>query len=223
LLDNPAWNALTGPQKLFAEEGAHTARYQKNILPFAAYDHAYPGSIDTLDPLLERDKPFFLIGELPAIPDHWQVIRELPCYQMILTSAIRPLKLDSPIRLLDASEREELYQLVLKVQPGYFERGTPSLGNYYGIRQEGKLVAVAGERMSVQGMTEISAICTDPAYTGRGYAQQLITHICLDQIGRGIVPFLHVLKTNTRAVGLYEYMGFTTRRSISFWMLSCSR
>jgi predicted GNAT family acetyltransferase len=93
------------------------------------------------------------------------------------------------------------------------------LGNYYGIWQDRRLVAIAGERMRLDGMVEISAVCTDPAHTGHGYAQQLIAHICNNNLDKGNILFLHVLTSNDRAIRLYEHLGFRKRREIVFWKL----
>lgn len=218
-LDNPAWWALNGVQQSFATGSTHVKRYQRGILPFAAYDLDAPENITALDDLLETGEVFFLIGELPALPTHWSLLNELPCAQMINQSAVTPPAGDVTISSLTVDDRTALYNLIKKVQPGYYELDTYRLGSYYGIRQEGQLVAVAGERMRLPALTEISAICTDPAYTGRQYAQHLIAHLCNTNFEAGNIPFLHVLETNQRAIGLYEYMGFTKRRTISFWKL----
>jgi predicted GNAT family acetyltransferase len=115
-----------------------------------------------------------------------------------------------------------MFTLINKVQPGYYEKDTHLLGNYFGIRQEGVLVAIAGERMRPEGLTEVSAICTDPAYTGRGYARQLTAHVCRRNLEQGLTPYLHVLQSNQRAIGIYESLGFKARRMISFWKLKKS-
>jgi ribosomal protein S18 acetylase RimI-like enzyme len=218
-LDNPAWWALNSVQQSFATVTTHVTRYQRGILPFTAYDHEAKEDITALDELLEPGEVFFLIGMLPALPDHWSLLNELPCAQMINQSAVTPPDGDVTILSLTINDRTELYNLIQKVQPGYYELDTYRLGSYYGIRQDEKLVAVAGERMRLEELTEISAICTDPAYTGRQYAQHLIAHLCNTNLEAGNIPFLHVLETNQRAIGLYEYMGFTKRRTISFWKL----
>lgn len=218
-LDNPAWWALNGVQQSFATGTAHVKRYQRGILPFAAYDLNAPDSITALDKFLEPGEMFFLIGTLPTLPSHWSLLNELPCAQMINQSAVTPPDGDVTISRLTLDDRTVLYNLIQQVQPGYYELDTYRLGSYYGIWQEGRLVAVAGERMRLEELTEISAICTHPAYTGRKYAQHLIAHLCNTNLEQGNIPFLHVLETNQRAIGLYEYIGFTKRRTISFWKL----
>jgi len=218
-LDNPAWWALTGVQQAFATGASQVKRYQRGILPFAGYQYGTAESIILLDNWLEPGEVFFLIGELPPLPAHWTLLNELPCAQMINQAAVTPPEGNINIVHLTADHKMDMYHLIQKVQPGYYEPGTHQLGDYYGIWQEEKLVAIAGERMRLEQLTEISAICTDPDYTGRKYAQHLIAQLCNTNFDKGIIPFLHVLETNERAIGLYEYMGFTKRRTISFWKL----
>lgn len=218
-LDNPAWWALTGVQRSFATGSAVAKHYRPGILPFAAYDHTSPENLVALDEWLQAGEIFFLIGALPALPSHWELIRELPCVQMILQQPIPDIPSETPIVPLTAADRDEMFGLIDNVQPGYYMPDTHQLGNYYGIRQDGQLVAIAGERLQLDGLTEVSAVCTDPAYTGRKYAQLLTAQVCRHNLERGITPFLHTLTTNERAIRVYEYLGFRTRRVISFWKL----
>ena len=218
-LDNPAWSALTGPQRSFAEGNDVVKRFRSNNLPFSAYDYENADQVHQLDELLKPGEVFFLIGELPPLPENWTVLADLRCLQMINAAPVVPLENKVEITLLTETHKQDMIDLVQRVQPGYFAPDTYQLGNYYGIWDKGTLVAMAGERMRVTGMTEISAVCTHPDYTGRKYAQQLVTKICNDNHSNGIIPFLHVLETNERAVKLYEFMGFATRRVISFWKL----
>lgn len=215
-LDNPAWWALKGLQQAFAAGAPHIKRYRAGILPFAAFEQGTKDSLDALDAWLEQDEIFYMIGELPSLPPHWELVNELPCIQMIARERMAVTGDSVPISLLTPEDDTELFNLVNKVQPGYYLPGTHRLGNYFGIRQDDRLVAVAGERIRLEGLTEISAICTDPDYTGRQYAQHLIAHICNTCLDQGIAPFLHVLQTNQRAIRLYEYLGFRQRRGITF-------
>lgn len=221
-LDNPAWFALTGPQHSFAIGAAHAKRFRHGILPFAAYDHFAKDKIGDLNQYLHPGEIFFLIGELPALPVNWTILKELPCVQMVLDRWPNKEETSITISELNATHRMEMFELIQKVQPGYYEPDTHLLGNYFGIRDGERLVAIAGERMQPDGLTEISAICTDPDYVGRKYAQHLITHLCNLSRDKGTIPFLHVLETNERAIRLYEHMGFVKRRLISFWKISCN-
>ena len=69
--------------------------------------------------------------------------------------------------------------------------------------------------MRLAGYVELSAICTDPAYLGRGYARRLVALLTNDILNRGDVPFLHVSHRNARAKALYEYLGFRWRSDVA--------
>ena len=69
-------------------------------------------------------------------------------------------------------------------------------------------MAMAGERLKVPGYTEVSAVCTHPDHTGKGYARMLMREIMRGIRDRGEIPFLHVRSENTRAIGVYERLGF---------------
>jgi GNAT superfamily N-acetyltransferase len=223
MLDAPAWWALTGVQQQFAIGTSHAKRYQRGLLPFAACEPGHSAGISSLSEWLQPGEIFYLIGELPTLPAAFTLLKELPCVQMVLASKVDLPPADLSITPLNETHSEQLFHLINKVQPGYYEKDTWRLGNYYGIWQNDQLVACAGERMRLEGLTEISAICTHPAYTGRKYAQYLIAHLCNTNLQAGNIPFLHVLQTNERAIGLYEYLGFKQRRMIPFWQIESSK
>lgn len=212
-LDNPAWSALNSIHSKFAEGTEHAKRYRPDIAPFVA---CIDNRMAEIDPFINTGETFFMIGDLPVLPANYAVIHEIPCGQMLLTGKIPE---DAPALLLDETDKTDMFNLINSVQPGLYKPDTRLLGNYYGVKQDGQLVAMAGERIKIPGYTELSAICTNPAYTGRGYAQQLIKHLCRTHVAAGIMSYLHVTLSNERAVRLYEFMGFEKRRDISFWLL----
>jgi len=120
------------------------------------------------------------------------------------------------VKLNDQYENA-LFGLVNLVQPGYFKNKTSRAGDYYGIFQNGELVAAAGERMKMDYFTEVSAIVTHPAHTGKGYAKQLTAHVINKISDQHKLPYLHVAESNTVAIGMYRKLGFKIRRKISFW------
>ena len=218
LLDNPAWSALTTVHKTFAvgKEGAR--RYRKGVLPFAALGPE--GQVDELDILMDAGESFYLIGVLPKLPANWTLELELPCAQLLAPDDLRSMpRVTETLVALGAEHRDEMYRLVMAVQPGYYLRDTPLLGSYFGIFDDGRLAAMAGERIRMTGFSEISAVCTLPEYRGRGFAQQLMTRVCAAEVAAGVQPFLHVSKANTGALRLYEHLGFRHRRDISFYRL----
>ncbi len=121
------------------------------------------------------------------------------------------------IELKTKHQKTELFDLVNMIQPGYFNNKTSDLGKYFGIYKNEKLIAVTGERMKMNEFTEVSAIVTHPEHTGKGYAKQLIKQITNQIFNENKIPYLHVAESNIGAIKLYEKLGFTTRRKISFW------
>ncbi|MEV4885206.1 GNAT family N-acetyltransferase [Chitinophaga ginsengisegetis] len=219
VLDNPAWGALTSEHAHFAQGTDQAKRYRREIAPFIAARQTNNGSIAALDTLIDAGETFYIIGELPVLPGSWTVENELPCAQMVRRTMPPPLSEEDAamVSLLGPEDAGDMYELINSIQPGFFNHGTRLMGNYYGIRHNGQLIAMAGERMQLTGFTELSAICTHPEHTGRGYAQKLITQLCYQHAGAGITSFLHVTRTNERAVRLYEHMGFEQRKNISFY------
>ena len=141
---------------------------------------------------------------------------EMVCENGNISDAVGPAM---PIAMLGKSDAAEMVELATLTKPGPFGTRTHELGVYLGIRNQGKLVAMAGERLKVPGYTEVSAVCTHPEHTGKGYARILILEIMRGIRQRGEVPFLHVREDNTRAVRLYEALGYQTRKIVHYAVL----
>ena len=224
-LDNPAWSALTTVQASFSDGTINARRYKPGLLPFVGFAKPDPAAVADLDPLILPGETFYIIGEIPPLPANWVLEKELPCAQLLAPADLHgmPQPQENIIPLGEA-DKEEMYQLITSVQPGYYLPDTRKLGDYYGIREKGQgntaatgsLMAMAGERIRLTGYSELSAICTHPGQTGHGYAQQLIAWLCRKQAAAGITPFLHVALSNERALRLYIYLGFRHRREIVF-------
>ena len=139
--------------------------------------------------------------------------------QMILYN-----KIDYPITEniieLDDSHYKDLIRLIKLAYPEYFKSKTNTLGRYYGIYKNKRLVAITGERMQTKNFTEISAVITHPDHSGNGYAKQLITHTSKNIFEKNKTPFLHVDETNLGPINLYKKLGFITRRKLKFWKIS---
>jgi GNAT superfamily N-acetyltransferase len=219
-LDNPVWNALTTTHQEFAIGTTVAKRYPANVLPFVSFDPTAVNPLASLKDVMDMTEVVCIVGDLPELPVSWTILNELVCNQMVCTG-LKEVKVDQSIKLsrLGQEEEIELFELINSIQPGFYKPRTASVGNYFGIRVYGKLVAMAGERLKITGMTEVSAVCTHPDFTGKGFAAQLVSTVCKHTIEEGNIPFLHVLSSNLRAIQLYERLGFVTRRSIPFWLL----
>jgi predicted GNAT family acetyltransferase len=121
---------------------------------------------------------------------------------------------------MTAADADAMVALTKLAFPGFFRERTHEMGNYYGIRVEGELVAMAGERLALPGMREISAVVTHPRHTGKGYARALMNCLLREHANASFTSFLHVGVRNTRAVALYERMGFAVAGSITLWPVS---
>src|ERR1700754_3126472 len=215
VLDNPAWGALTGVQARFADRHGRAARYQTDVSVFYAFaDAADPQSWEDMTALVPLGGEFFVGVGPDTTPPGWELVRKGEAVQ--LTGDNVYATADPEAVLMTAADVPEMTDLVRRTEPGPFLPRTHELGTYVGIRRNGALVALAGERMHPPGWTEISAVCTDPAYRGQRLATRLVETIIAGIRDRGEVPFLHTQATNSAALALYAKMGFTVRRPAIF-------
>lgn len=214
-LDNPVWHSLGETHRAFALEWGDARFYRPGYCPFGGL--AGPGTA-ALAAYARQADSFYVVGERPLFGAGLRLHRELVCLQMLLDKTVHTEAAEAIVPL-QAGDRAALYRLVNTVQPGYFKEETAALGSYYGIFRQGQLVAVTGERMKMHACTEVSAVVTHPAHTGKGYARQLVAHTANRVLQEDKLPYLHVAETNTVAIRLYEKLGFRTRRRISFWHL----
>ena len=219
LLDNPVWNALQTHHQAYATGTPLIQRYPRKMLPFLSCQNPATSKLNDIEPWLTADEQLFIVGEIPHLPSNWTLISQLECIQMVCEEQKNPVKHDVDIARITLAENEELIQLIHMVQPGYFFKDTALSGRYFGIKVENKLVAVAGERLRMPGFTEISAVCTLPSFTGKGYAQMLVTHLIQLNLQEGTIPFLHVLRNNMRAINVYTLLGFKERIIMPFRQL----
>jgi ribosomal protein S18 acetylase RimI-like enzyme len=219
LLDNPIWHSLNSIQRSFNRGVGLAARYPDEVSRFAALERATSEAFRDLASLVQPGEPVALFtAEPPHVPDDWDVLRSRALDQMVCDR----LEGDGgpPKIRLGTDDVPEMLALALATEPGPFSQGTIQMGRYFGIRgEDGRLAAMAGERLRLTGYTEISAVCTDPAFRGRGYARALVASLVAQTLAEGCKPFLHV-KTENGAKGLYEALGFRVRRTIQLTALT---
>lgn len=214
-LDNPVWHSLSESHRDFAIDYKNIKFYHPDYCPFGGFD--IPNDIsDSIDDYSLLADSFFVVGEKPTLSDKLLLKNELICAQMIVSDKIQMEYKDTVVPFTQ-KDTKALFDLVNRVQPGYFKEKTALLGNYYGIFEEGELIAVTGERMKMDDFVEISAVVTHPKHTGKGLAKQLVARTANAILKEGKIPYLHVVESNVGAIKLYEKLGFTTRRKISFW------
>lgn len=214
-LDNPVWHALNETHERFGITYDNLKCYHPNYCPFGGFI-GYTDVARLLDQYAAIADEFFIIGNKPEFSEKISLKNELVCLQLICRS-MPAIEIKETIVPLNENHAGELFSLVTLVQPGYFRRKTHELGNYFGIFKNNMLVAVTGERMKLNGFTELSAIVTHPEHVGNGYASQLTAYVAEKVLQEGKIPFLHVTEPNQNAINLYIKLGFETRRKISFW------
>jgi ribosomal protein S18 acetylase RimI-like enzyme len=221
-LDAVIWRALTSVQESLAEGDDRARRYPAATAPFAATVDTEPASFRSLLALVGGgDQIALFTTEEVEPPSAFSVVRRDPVDQMVLEDADAcALQPGAPIVALGVADVPEMLALASVTQPGPFGSRTIELGHYIGIRRRGALVAMAGERMRLDGFTEISAVCVEPAYRGHGLAVDLVRSLVSSIAARSEIPFLHVFSSNHAAIALYRKLGFALRRRMHLAVLA---
>jgi GNAT superfamily N-acetyltransferase len=213
-LDNPIWNALGTKQSHFAENHGVLRRFPPEVTPLGGFPEPNAEGFGAVRGLLASGGGIglFLPQRMDA-PDGLEIMLEGALLQMILENDahIEPGRRSYEFVELGEADVPEMVELATLTKPGPFARRTREMGRYLGIRNDRKLVAMAGERLKLPGYTEISAVCTHPDHLGHGYAAFLTTVLANCIREQHEVPILHVRPENTRAVQLYERLGFKHR------------
>ncbi|WP_037603662.1 GNAT family N-acetyltransferase [Streptacidiphilus rugosus] len=229
-LDDPVAASLDGHHAHLARRLGRAATFLPDVATFSCVSAAPSGRSASGEPDAEAWADLARLlgpgafadmfsGEATP-PADWEPVFVLEGRQMILPGGLRSgrpcVGAAASVVELGPADVPEMLDLVALAQPGPFRARTRELGAYLGVRENGALVAMAGERLRPPGWTELSAVCTAPAARGRGYASLLVGELVARVEARGEHPFLHVAEANAGAIGLYESMGFESRRAVTF-------
>ena len=213
ILDNPAWNSLNTNHRQLGKIGKKAAVYNPQISVIGAVKENTLDAYLELGTLTTPGVPVAIIGfKIPSELKGWMTLQSAETYQMVCNKPIDYAEVDYVE--LTKKDVPEMMKLVEVTKPGPFSPGTIEMGHYVGIRKNGELIAMGGERMKPKGYVEISGICTHPEHRGKGYGTAItgiLTNTILEQ---GDTPFLHVFKQNETAIRLYEKLGYATRKVI---------
>jgi len=223
-LDNIIWNALTTRQTEFAESFGQARRFMPEVTALGGFREPTPKGYESMAGLVGSKGTVALFLDEPYQKRvGWEFIVGAPLLQMVCENgrAPQPSQTAPEPQLVQLGEADspDMIELTALTKPGPFGKRTHELGTYLGIRHEGTLVAMAGERMKVPGWTEVSAVCTHPEHTGHGYARILMAEVMRRIRNRGETPFLHVREDNVRAIELYRRLGFSQRLRAHFAVL----
>jgi predicted GNAT family acetyltransferase len=218
-LDNPIWHALTSRQTALAVGDSLARRFPSDIGPLAGMIEQTSQAYAALAKLTQPEELLVLFLDQPVqLPESWTLAVGGQLVQMVCPQPIQVVHLPEIVALTEA-DVPEMLALTRLTKPGPFQPRTITLGGYVGIKVDGRLAAMAGERLQLEGYTEISAVCTHPDFQGRGYAQALIATVANRLLEKGITPFLHTGMDNYRAIRLYEALGFQHRRRLYLGVL----
>jgi predicted GNAT family acetyltransferase len=219
VLDNPAWSALNSGNQHIAEGNERVKYFAKDIAPFIGLKDNSDDNFRELYELLPDNGPVVFISPVEReIPKQWNTLRKMICHQMIYNEPPMPQS-NTGIAELDNTHVPQMLALTQLTNPGPFLNRTIEFGHYSGVLDGDKLIAMAGQRMHAFNYAEISAVCTHPDHLGRGYAKQLLLNQVQRMQAAGIVPYLHVLTSNERAIKIYESIGFAKRKVLHFYVL----
>ena len=222
-LDRPIWHALSTRVRHLAVGNERALRFAPDIGPLAAARDDSPESLQDLSDLIAEHGSVVLlqVGDSPLPP---RTVAELtaPGVQMV-AHKLTPIEPADPVQRLTDADAPEMLALATLTKPGPFNARTHQLGGFWGVRENGKLVAMAGERMKLDGFTEVSGVCTHPEVRGRGYAGLLSRTVATQILNRGETPMLHAYASNAAAIGLDEALGFKLRCHVTVTVLSPSR
>ena len=224
LLDNPIWNSLTTSHAPFAI-GAHVGhglarRYPADIGPLSALQEPTPEAYTDLAAIVpEGDVAVLFLENQSAFPPGWQFVRGGALVQMVCPAVPTEPPLTETIVPMEPADYPEMLALAALTEPGPFRDHTAQIGGYLGIRVDGRLAAMAGQRLAPAGFVEVSAVCTHPDFRGRGYAQALVAAVTRNIHAAGRMPFLTSFEHNTGAIRVYQQVGFVHRRTFQLAVL----
>lgn len=213
-LDRPIWSALSTVHAGLSRGGPLAKRYMPDVNVFAATGDETPGALTALEELVEPGEQVYLL-QVPtiAVPPGLTAVKRAPGVQMVASRAV-PKVPRNDMLVLGEADAPEMLALAQLTEPGPFRPRTRVMGEFIGIRIDGRLAAMAGERFRFPGHTEVSGVCTHPDFRGRGLARRLSTEVAAKIMARGEMPFLHAWKSNTPAISLYESLGFVLRTEV---------
>ncbi|CAB3720390.1 FR47-like protein [Paraburkholderia sp. GV068] len=213
-LANVVWASLSEAPQECVERFKGGARYRREFAPFGAAREYSAESVAQIAAMLPPGQSLILFTAMkPEIPSGYAVTLDANGHQMIAEKKFRQSS-DARVVRLGPDDVSDMLQLVEITRPGPFNSRTNELGNFFGIREKGRLVAMAGERMAAGRHVEVSAVCTHPDWRGKGLGRLLVEHVSASIQQHDRIPFLHVFTTNTPAIRLYRELGFRIARTL---------
>jgi GNAT superfamily N-acetyltransferase len=221
-LDNAAWHALNTAHRSMARANGLARRYPADVSPLTGLREPSRAALADLRILLAPGEPAALATLDPFdVPTDFDVVMSRPLDQMYCPELTQSPPTIAPLELGPA-DVPDMLALTAATEPGPFLKNTIRMGRYFGVRSpiDGRLIAMAGQRLALDNFREISAVCTDPAHRGQGHARALVAHLAAQILRENKTPFLHVVPENTPAKSAYENVGFRLRRTLQLMVVT---
>lgn len=216
-LDCPIWSALTSRQTTYGTDGALARRFSEDISPFAAAADTSPEAVAALGALAHRDDDMSLLERDPPAPPPGVALKMSAAGVQMMLTTLTP-GADVAFDHLGDADAPDMLALATLTKPGPFRVRTHKLGHFIGVRENGQLIAMAGERLQTDEFVEVSGICTHPDHRGRGLAAALTRVVSARLVEEGRTPFLHAYASNTGAISVYRKLGFAHRCDVTHAM-----
>ncbi len=224
-LDRPVWQSLTTHHQALSEGGPLARRFLPDVTLFASPCDDTPAAWQAVTDLLRPgERAFFLQVGPVRLPGGLRVLKSAEGVQMVATRPMSAVagevdsesaSADHAIVSLSEHDAPDMLALAQLTEPGPFMPRTHTMGSFIGVRQQGRLAAMAGERLRQPGHTEVSGVCTHPTHRGQGLARRLSATVAARIQARGDLPYLHSWASNTAAIALYQSLGFVVRTPVS--------
>jgi|JI9StandDraft_1071089.scaffolds.fasta_scaffold01707_9 ribosomal protein S18 acetylase RimI-like enzyme len=217
-LDRPIWSALATRHAHFREGSELAMRYPSDVSPFVAGRDASPEAVAAMVALIGEGEEISMVEVAPPHAPADIAETRLPLFQMVWDKFPGAPKSAFDIQPLGEADAADMLALATLTRPGPFRGRTHTMGRFFGVREAGRLIAMAGERLHAPGFHEISAVCTHPDHRGRGLGAALMRKVGARILEEGDQPFLHTYASNATAIALYRKLGFEVRAELTHAM-----
>ena len=219
-LGNIVWRSLTGSQAHLSTGTDRIKRFIPGFPALVGYADTERPDFKALEPFCRPGDRFYCAYWRGPEPKGWKIEVDTLMCAMLWQGTTPKAQPTTHIERLGSQHVPQMVALAALTKPGPFADRPLEIGEWYGVLDGERVVAMAGERMHAGNLREVSGICTLPDYQGKGYARRLTEHVIRSQLARGLTPFLHVASSNARARKIYERMGFVVEREIPLRVVS---